>query len=131
MTIALLALEGISKQFGSVSALDGVSFNVGRGEIVGLAGENGAGKSTLMKILGGVIAPSAGRIAIDGKATEFQNVRQSMGAGIAFVHQELNSFSNLSVASNILIGREPRNGPFNIFVDQKCAELLVSRCWRN
>jgi ribose transport system ATP-binding protein len=125
MTMALLKLEGISKRFGTVSALEDVSFAVGSGEVIGLAGENGAGKSTLMKILGGVIAPSAGHIVIDGKAAEFQNVRQSMGAGIAFVHQELNSFSNLSVASNILIGREPRNGPLNLFVDQRHAEELV------
>ena len=125
MTTALLALEGVSKRFGPVTALENISFEISRGEIIGLAGENGAGKSTLMKILGGVIAPSAGRILVDGAETHFQNVRQSMAAGIAFVHQELNSFSNLNVAANILIGREPRNGPFNLFVDQKQAEELV------
>jgi ribose transport system ATP-binding protein len=126
MTTALLALEGVSKRFGPVTALENISFEVGRGEIIGLAGENGAGKSTLMKILGGVIAPSAGRILVDGAETHFHNVRQSMAAGVAFVHQELNSFSNLSVAANVLIGREPRNGPFNLFVDQVKSEALVA-----
>ena len=125
MTTALLALEGVSKRFGTVTALENVSFAIGCGEVIGIAGENGAGKSTLMKILGGVIAPSAGRIVVDGTETHFHNVRQSMDAGIAFVHQELNSFSNLNVAANILIGREPRNGPFNFFVNQKHAEERV------
>ena len=125
MSIALLSLEGVSKRFGTVTALENVSFEIGCGEVIGLVGENGAGKSTLMKILGGVIAPTAGRIVVDGAETHFHNVRQSMGAGIAFVHQELNSFSNLNVAANILIGREPRNGPFNLFVNQKRAEELV------
>lgn len=125
MTAALLALQGVSKHFGPVVALEDVSFSVGRGEVIGLVGENGAGKSTLMKILGGVIAPSAGRILLDGAETVFATTRQSMDRGIAFVHQELNSFTNLSVAANILIGREPRRGPFNVFVDQRQSEAQV------
>lgn len=125
MTAALLALQGVSKHFGPVVALDDVSFSIGRGEVIGLVGENGAGKSDLMKILGGVIAPSAGRILLDGAETVFATTRQSMDRGIAFVHQELNSFTNLSVAANILIGREPRRGPFNVFVDQRQSEAQV------
>jgi ribose transport system ATP-binding protein len=125
MTGALLSLEGVSKHFGPVVALDGISIAIGKGEVVGLIGENGAGKSTLMKILGGVVSPSSGRITIDGQDARFLNARQSMATGIAFVHQELNSFANLDVAANILIGREPRRGPLGLFVDrQKSAELV-------
>ena len=125
MTAALVALEGVSKHFGPVIALESISISIGRSEVVGLVGENGAGKSTLMKILGGVISPSTGRMTIDGKEAHFVNARQSMAAGIAFVHQELNSFANLDVAANILMGREPRTGPFNLYVDKQKSEALV------
>jgi ribose transport system ATP-binding protein len=125
MTQTLLSLNGVSKRFGPVVALDDVSLTICKGEIVGLVGENGAGKSTLMKILGGVVTPSSGRFVMDGVETRFMNARQSMASGIAFVHQELNSFSNLDVAANILIGREPRHGPFKMFVDQMQSHALV------
>jgi len=126
MTTALFTLDGVSKAFGPVVALQNISLSIGHGEVVGLVGENGAGKSTLMKILGGVITPSSGRVLIDGRAIRFANARHSMNEGIAFVHQELNSFPNLSVAANILIGREPRKGPFGVFVDEeKSAELVA------
>jgi ribose transport system ATP-binding protein len=125
MTEMLLSLVNVTKRYGTVLAVNDVSIAVGKGEIVGLVGENGAGKSTLMKILGGVVAPTAGRIIIDGQEARFDNARQSMAAGIAFVHQELNSFANLNVAANILMGREPRRGPFGVFVDSKRSESLV------
>ncbi|MFX8477743.1 ATP-binding cassette domain-containing protein, partial [Acinetobacter baumannii] len=73
-------------------------------------GENGAGKSTLLKILGGVITPTTGSIAIDGVERQGLTVREAIEAGIAFVHQELNLFDNLDVAANIFIGREPLYG---------------------
>jgi ribose transport system ATP-binding protein len=125
MTNSFLRLENVSKRYGAALALEGVSVAIGRGEVVGLVGENGAGKSTLMKILGGVVTPTAGRIIIEGQEVHFANARQSMAAGIAFVHQELNSFANLDVAANILIGREPRRGPFGLFVDSNQGEALV------
>ena len=125
MASALLELDGVSKRFGPVTALEHVSLDVGRGEVLGLVGENGAGKSTLMKILGGVLSPSAGHIRIGGAEKVFLNARQSMAAGIAFVHQELNSFGNLDVAANILIGREPRKGPFRLFVERDESNRLV------
>ena len=84
--------------------------DVSRGEVLGLIGENGAGKSTLMKILGGVVAPSAGTIASTATSARALTVNDATRAGIAFVHQELNLFENLDVAANVFIGREPRRG---------------------
>ncbi len=104
----MIELVGITKAYPGVTALDGISLRIGRGEVLGLIGENGAGKSTLMKILGGVVAPTAGVVRIDGVDHAALGVNESMRAGIAFVHQELNLFENLDVAANVCIGREPR-----------------------
>ena len=71
-------------------------------------GENGAGKSTLMKILSGVYSGYDGEVRVDGRLASFANVRQAEAAGIAIIHQELNLVSELSVADNIFLGREPR-----------------------
>ena len=105
-----LVLSHLSKSYGPVHALTDFSMTVSRGEVIGIIGENGAGKSTLMKILGGVIAPDSGTITADGVAHSAFGVAESMAAGIAFVHQELNLFDNLDVAANVLIGREKRQG---------------------
>jgi ribose transport system ATP-binding protein len=105
--------------------LDDVSLSVSSGEVIGLVGENGAGKSTLMKILGGVAGPSGGTIVLDGEEMSRLTVAQSMAGGIAFVHQELNLFDNLTVAANIFIGREPlRGGPLR-FVDERALVRLA------
>ncbi len=117
----LLRLSGVCKTYPGVRALDRVDLDVLPGEVVGLVGENGAGKSTLMKILGGVAEPTEGTLAIDGRTLERYGVADAYAAGIAFVHQELNLFDNLSVAANVFIGREPRRGGFLNLVDE--AEL--------
>src|SRR5262245_33640717 len=114
-----LELVGISKTYPGVVALDRVDLAVRRGEVLGLIGENGAGKSTLMKILGGIIEPTAGSIRIDGREARALAIADAIAAGIAFVHQELNLFDNLDVAANVFIGREPlRGGPFRL-IDRK------------
>lgn len=105
----LLEMRGICKGFPGVKALDNVSLQIGRGEVVALCGENGAGKSTLMKILGGVYQPDAGEILIDGAPVKIGGVTNSMKFGIAFIHQELNVLGNLDVAANVFLGREPKN----------------------
>jgi ribose transport system ATP-binding protein len=102
-----LQLSGVGKTYPGVVALADFSMEVRAGEVIGLVGENGAGKSTLMKLLGGIAAPDCGVIEIDGVARAALTVAESMSAGIAFVHQELNLFDNLDVAANIFIGREP------------------------
>ena len=98
-------------------ALADFSMEVRPGEVIGLVGENGAGKSTLMKILGGVIKPDQGTIEIDGVAHPSLTVASQCRPGIAFVHQELNLFDNLTVAANVYIGREPTKYGFLQLVD--------------
>jgi ribose transport system ATP-binding protein len=125
MSGALLELVGIAKSYPGVTALDGITLSVGRGEVLGLIGENGAGKSTLMKILGGVVAPTSGTIRIDGRDHAMFSVNQSMRAGIAFVHQELNLFENLDVAANIGMGREPTGfGPLMLINRQRLRDRV-------
>src|ERR1041384_7873816 len=117
-TAPLLAMRGIAKRFPGVIALDAVSLEMGRGEVVALCGENGAGKSTLVKILGGVYQPDAGEILADGQPVKINNVTDAMKLGIAFIHQELNVLDNLDVAANVFLGREPLIGPFKL-IDRK------------
>ncbi|MFO1208398.1 MAG: ATP-binding cassette domain-containing protein [Amaricoccus sp.] len=115
MAAPFLELVGIGKAYPGVVALDDVSLSVAPGEVIGLVGENGAGKSTLMKILGGVVAPSAGRIVVDGVERPAMTIADAIAAGIAFVQQELNLFDNLDAAANVFIGREPlRGGPLRL-----------------
>jgi D-xylose transport system ATP-binding protein len=106
----LLEMKAITKSFPGVRALDGVSFDLNKGEIHALVGENGAGKSTLIKILAGVYPHPeyGGEIVLDGSERRFANVRESEHAGIAIIFQELSLVKELSVAENIFLGREPR-----------------------
>lgn len=112
-------MEGVSKRFPGVVALDHVSLTVGTGEIVALIGENGAGKSTLMKILGGAVTRDEGAIKIDGKPVEIRSPREASALGIEFIHQELSVLDNLDVGANIFLRREPTfGGPLKL-VDRK------------
>ena len=106
----ILALEEISKSFYGARVLYGISLTVRRGEILGLVGENGAGKSTLMNILGGVLPKDTGRMELAGQPYSPESPRDAQDAGIAFIHQELNLFSNLTVAENIFVDTLP-TGP--------------------
>jgi ribose transport system ATP-binding protein len=108
----LLQVQSISKRFPGVPALENVSLNLARGEVLAVVGENGAGKSTLMKILAGVQQPDSGEILLDGRAVRIASVRAAQQHGIALIHQELNLADNLTVAANIFLGREPRRGWF-------------------
>ena len=99
-----LQFLSISKQFPGVKALDGISFDVVEGQVHGLMGENGAGKSTLLKILGGQHAPTAGQILIAGQERRFHGASDSIAAGIAIIHQELQYIPDMSVADNLMLG---------------------------
>ena len=102
-----MSLRGVTKRYGGVVALDGVDFDLRAGEIHALLGENGAGKSTLIKVLGGVVRPDSGTIELDGQSVEIRDVAEADRLGIRLIHQELSLAPNLSVAENILLGREP------------------------
>jgi len=106
--VPFLQMKHISKSFPGVQALSDVSFDLYRGEVVGLVGENGAGKSTLMKILSGVHPPDRGEILIEGKAVRLSSPKDAEVAGVAVIYQELSLVPSLSVMENILMGREPR-----------------------
>ncbi|MCI6588356.1 MAG: sugar ABC transporter ATP-binding protein [Clostridiales bacterium] len=101
-----LTMKGIVKSFGANDVLKSVDFHLNEGEICALLGENGAGKSTLMNILGGVLPADRGTIELDGRPVTFANPAQSLNAGIAFIHQELNLINDLPVYENMFIGRE-------------------------
>lgn len=98
----------VSITFGAVRALDGVSLRLLPGEVHALMGENGAGKSTLIKALTGVYTIDSGRVEIAGVETQFATPAAAQHAGISTVYQEVNLVPNLTVAENMLLGREPR-----------------------
>ena len=114
---ALLRLEGISKRYGGVYALNGVDFEAAAGEIHALAGENGAGKSTLIKILGGIVTPDAGTLTLDDKPYAPVSPHAAIAAGVRVVHQEFNLLPFLSVAENVLFENLPRKR--GIFLDKR------------
>lgn len=106
----ILEMQGISKRFPGVLALDGANLDVRRGEIHSLIGQNGAGKSTMMKILAGLYAADEGTIKLDGRLVNFRHPREALKQGIVTVYQELSLLPNLTVAENMFLGREPGNG---------------------
>ena len=107
----LLRMQGISKSFPGVRALDNVSLDVRRGTVHALMGENGAGKSTLMKCLFGIYTKDSGKILLEGKEVSFKTSKEALDHGVAMVHQELNQALKRSVADNIWLGRYPTKGP--------------------
>ncbi|HHW73212.1 MAG TPA: sugar ABC transporter ATP-binding protein, partial [Firmicutes bacterium] len=105
----MIEMRNICKSFGTNQVLKDVSITINDGEICALIGENGAGKSTLMNILGGVLPADSGAIYLNGKQVRFANPAESLKAGIAFIHQELNLINDLPVFENMFLGREIRS----------------------
>src|SRR6476660_3778154 len=103
----LLSVQGMSKRFPGVQALDGVNFSVRAGEVHALMGENGAGKSTLIKVLTGVYPRDAGTIRLDGREIFPKAPKDVETLGISTVYQEVNLIPHLSIAENICLGRQP------------------------
>ena len=101
----LLRMEGITKEFPGVKALDGVNLTVRAGTVHALMGENGAGKSTLMKCLFGVYKKDGGKIFLEGKEIDFKNSKEALENGVAMVHQELNQVLKQTVLENIWLGK--------------------------
>jgi galactofuranose transport system ATP-binding protein len=124
----VLEMTGIRKVFPGVVALDGVDFRLFPGEIHALMGENGAGKSTLIKVLTGVYEIDGGQIELGGEPVRISGPLQAQHAGVSTVYQEVNLCTNLSVAENIFIGREPRRfGRIQWGVMRKRAAELLAR----
>jgi len=144
-----LEMQGISKSFGPIKALEDVTLRVVKGTIHALVGENGAGKSTLMKILSGVLQPDTGTIVRDGKTCTWKHPSDSLAAGVAMIYQELSLAPHLTIAENVWLGIEPRGAlpgtyskkrmlaytcalaerhGFHVDPDQKVADLPASTC---
>ncbi|KQQ63443.1 L-arabinose transporter ATP-binding protein [Pseudomonas sp. Leaf129] len=107
MRVESLRFNGIGKNFPGVRALSDISFEVRPGSVHALMGENGAGKSTLLKILGGAYQPSVGSLQIGSQTMAFKSAAESIGSGVAVIHQELHLVPEMSVAENLLLGHMP------------------------
>jgi ABC-type uncharacterized transport system ATPase subunit len=118
----VLEMRGIRKVFPGVIANDNVDLDIRRGEVHALLGENGAGKSTLMNILYGLYRADAGEILVHGKPVSFGSARDAIQSGIGMVHQHFMLIPVMTVAENIVLGVEPREG---ILLDERGAERRV------
>lgn len=108
MTEAIYSIRNVTKRFGGVTALEGVSLEIAPGSLHAIVGENGAGKSTLMKILSGVLTDYEGELALRGEVVRFRGTRDAEAAGISMIHQELNLVEELTAGANVFLGREIR-----------------------
>ena len=113
----VLTMEGISKEFPGVKALDDVNLKIRPNSVHALMGENGAGKSTLMKCLFGIYKKDSGKICLEGEEIEFKNSKEALEKGVSMVHQELNQVLQRTVMDNIWLGRYPKKEI--VFVDEE------------
>jgi galactofuranose transport system ATP-binding protein len=127
----ILAMEGISKAFPGVQALDDVSLTLKRGRDPVPGGRKRRGKSTLMKVLTGVDQPDSGKIILDGREIQAKSPQHAQSLGISTVYQEINLCINLTVAENILLGREPyKMGRIDwAKMNALAGETLRNACW--
>ncbi|MCC7446075.1 MAG: sugar ABC transporter ATP-binding protein [Anaerolineae bacterium] len=123
----ILELKNVTKYYPGTTAVDNVSLSIQRGEIHGLVGENGAGKSTLIKILSGAVTPSAGQITFEGSTFERHTPLEAIQRGIGVIYQEFNLVPSMTIAENIFLGREHRQG---IFVNYRQAEQETHKLLR-
>ena len=116
-----IEMRGISKSFGSNQVLEKIDLVIESGQVHALMGENGAGKSTLMNILTGLFPATTGTILIDNQEVAFPNPQIAEEAGLSFIHQEMNTWSEMTVLENLFLGRELKT-PIG-FLDQKAMKL--------
>ena len=102
--VPVLEARGVTRRFGSFTALDNVDFSVGYGEIHALLGENGAGKSTLMNVLSGLLRPSGGTVVLSGKAARFSSPADAAAQGVGMVHQHFLLVPTMTVRENLILG---------------------------
>jgi simple sugar transport system ATP-binding protein len=128
MAEELVRMDHVSKFYGRVQALDDVTISINNNEIVGLLGDNGAGKSTLIKILSGVVPISSGDIYIHGEKVDIRNTTDAIDYSIETIYQDSALVTQLSIARNLFLGREPIKGP-RIFnrMDKKLMEEVAQR----
>src|SRR5262245_11774820 len=126
--VALFRMEGVSKRYGGVRALEKAELTVHPGRIHAILGENGAGKSTLIKIMSGVVAPDEGRMTFEGREVAFASPGAANQAGIVCIFQELSLIPDLSVADNIIISNPPRRfGLIDRRAQRRLAEEALAR----
>jgi ABC-type sugar transport system ATPase subunit len=118
----LLRAVNLTKRFGGLVAVDGVSFDVKPGEVIGLVGDNGAGKSTFIKMISGVYQPDDGEIYFDEKKVSFIDPRDARDLGIETIYQDLALAENLDVGSNIFLGREMKKR----FISERLSRIIIS-----
>lgn len=128
----LLVLDNITKNYGAIEALRGISFTIGKGEVVALLGDNGAGKSTLVKIISGGLEPTSGRMLFDGREWQAKSPSEAKAAGIETVYQDLSLCTNVDVVANFFMGRELTRRILGIPVlDEKRMEAIVAEALQN
>jgi len=128
MSDELVRMVNINKFFGRIQALKDVNLTVGKNEIVGLLGDNGAGKSTLIKILSGALVADSGEIYIDGKHINMRSTTDAIKYGIETIYQDSALVTQLSIARNLFLGREPLKGPpFFNRMDQELMNETATR----
>ena len=131
MSEDLIRMEHIDKFYGRVQALDDVTFSVARQEIVGLLGDNGAGKSTLIKVLSGAVRATSGDIIVHGKRVDIRSTTDAIALGIETIYQDSALVTQLSIARNLFLGREPLRGPrFLNRMDAKLMEQVAGELLR-
>ncbi|MDC0971706.1 ATP-binding cassette domain-containing protein [Candidatus Pelagibacter sp.] len=116
----ILEAKGVSKYFGTITALENVNLTIKEGECLGVVGDNGAGKSTFMKVLSGLYKPSKGALYFNGNEEVLESPRDSQNLGLEMVYQDLALAGNLPIGENIFLGREPtKNLGFLKLLDYK------------
>ena len=128
MSDYILELRNVVKTFGGVRALNGVQFQLKKGEIHALMGENGAGKSTFIKVITGVHQPDSGTMLLEGERVTFRNTADSAKEGIAAIYQHVTSFPDLTVTENIFMGQEikTKRGLYDWKAMRKKAKELIA-----
>ncbi|EPX63112.1 Ribose ABC transport system, ATP-binding protein RbsA [Cystobacter fuscus DSM 2262] len=124
----MISLRHIHKRFGAVTALDDVSLDIGTGEVLALVGENGAGKSTLMNVLYGLYHADAGEVLVGGQPVRLKSPRDAIARGIGMVHQHFMLVPTLTVAENVVLGREPTR--FGRLDQERACQEVAATCER-
>src|SRR5215470_4671400 len=128
VAVPLFRMEGVSKRYGGVRALEEAELNVHGGRVHAILGENGAGKSTLIKVMAGVVAPDKGRMTMEGREVAFPDPASANNAGIVCIFQELSLIPDLSVADNVVISNPPKRfGMIDRRAQRRIAEEALAR----